>query len=82
MVIERLHGGGGPQIGEVTYGGSPYLTCKRDQIKRGDYVNRRVTPHKRVTSPAWGLPPPCKQAVRITFTANGIRQLQVDNFSK
>ena len=28
-----LHGGGGPQIGEVTYGGSPHLTCKRDQSK-------------------------------------------------
>ena len=27
-----LHGGGGPQIGEVTCGGSPHLSCKRDQI--------------------------------------------------
>ena len=80
--MERLHLGGGPQIGEVTYGGSPYLTCERDQIKIGDYINRRVTPHKRVTSPTWGPPPPCKQAVRITFTANEIRQLQVDNFAK
>ena len=28
-----LHGGGGPQIDEVTCGGSPQLSCKRDQIK-------------------------------------------------
>ena len=27
-----LHEGGGPQVGEVTRGGSPHLTCKRDQI--------------------------------------------------
>ena len=24
---------------------------------------RQVTPPKRVTSPAWGCPPPCKQAL-------------------
>ena len=34
---------GGPQIGEVTCGGSPHLSCKRDQIKMRDYVDRRVT---------------------------------------
>ena len=28
-----LHEGGGPQIGEVTWGGSPHLSSKRDQIK-------------------------------------------------
>ena len=28
-----LHGGGGPQIGEVTCGGSPHQSSKRDQIK-------------------------------------------------
>ena len=38
-----LHGGGGPQIRDVTCGGSPYLSCKRDQIKMKDYVDRRVT---------------------------------------
>ena len=51
-----LHGGGGPQVGEVKYGGSPHLTCKRDQIKIRDYMDKRVTP------PTWGTPPPCKQA--------------------
>ena len=39
-------------------GGSPHLSCKRDQIKMRDYMDRRVTPPKRVTSPTWGPPPP------------------------
>ena len=53
-----LHEGGGPQVGEVTCGGLPHLTCKRDHTKMRDYMDRRVT------SPIWGPPPPCKQAVR------------------
>ena len=56
-----LHGGGGPQIGEVICGGSPHLSCQRDQLKMRDYVDRWVIPPKRVTSPNWGSPPPCKQ---------------------
>ena len=39
-----LHGGGGPQVGEVTCGRSPHLSCKRDQIKMRDYMDRRVAP--------------------------------------
>ena len=58
-----LHEGGGPQVGEVTCGGLPHLSCKRDHIKMRDCMNRRVTPPKRVTSPSWGPPPPCKQAL-------------------
>ena len=58
-----LYGGGGPQIGEVTCGGSPYLSSKPDQIKMRDYMDRWVTPPKRVTSPTWGPPPQCKQAL-------------------
>ena len=58
-----LHGGGGPQAGEVKYGGLPHLSCKRDQIKMRDYMDKRVTPPKRVTSLTWGPPPPCKQAL-------------------
>ena len=53
-----LHGGGGPQVGEVTRGGPPHLSRKRDQIKMRDYMDRRVT------SLTWGPPPPCKQALR------------------
>ena len=55
-----LHEGGGPQVGEVTWGGLPHLTCKRDHIKMREYMDRRVTPPKRFTSPIWGTPPPCK----------------------
>ena len=43
-----LRGGGGPQIGEVTCRGSPHLSCKRDQIKMRDYVDRRVTHQSRL----------------------------------
>ena len=61
-----LHEGGGPQVGEVTCGGLPHLTCKRDHIKMRDYMDRRVTQPKRVTtSPVWGTPPPCKQALTL-----------------
>ena len=28
-----------------------------------DYMGRRITPLKRVTSPTWGPPPPCEQAL-------------------
>ena len=37
-----LQGDGGPQIGEVTCGGSPHLSCKCDQTKMRDYMDRRV----------------------------------------
>ena len=33
-----LHGSWGPQIGEVTCGGSPHLLCKRDHFKRKDLI--------------------------------------------
>ena len=59
-----LHEGGGPQVGEVTCGGLPHLSCKRDHIKMRYYMDRRVTPPKRVTSSIWDTTPPCKQALR------------------
>ena len=58
-----LHEGVGPQVGVVTCGELPHRTCKRDPIKMRDYMDRRVTPPKRVTSPSWGPLPPCKQAL-------------------
>ena len=51
------------QAGEVTCGGSPHLSCKRGQIKMRDYMDKRVTQPERVTSPTWGPPPPCTQAL-------------------
>ena len=58
-----LHGDESPQVGEVTRGRSLHLSCKRDQIKMRDDMDRRVTPPKQVTSPTWGPPPPCKQTL-------------------
>ena len=53
-------------MGEVTCGGLPHLTCKRDHIKMRDYMDRPVTPPKRVTSPIWGTLTPCKQTLKYT----------------
>ena len=39
-------------------GRSPHLSCKHYQIKMRDFMDRRVA------SPNWGSPPPCKRAVR------------------
>ena len=52
-----LHGGGGPQIGEVTHVAG-HLSCKHDQIKMGDYMDRWDTspfpgvPHLHVNRPS------------------------------
>ena len=58
-----LHGDWARQIGEVTCRGSPHLLCKRDQLKMRDHMDRLVTTPNQVTSPTWGPPPPCKQAL-------------------
>ena len=31
-------------------------------------MDRQVTPPKLVTSPIWGTPPPCKQALTLMIT--------------
>ena len=72
-----LHGGGGPRVCAVTFGGSTHLSCKRDHIKMRDYMNRRVTPPKRVTSPTWGPPPPCKQALSCRVPKRMSRKIPV-----
>ena len=66
-----LHQGEGPQVGAVTFGGSPHLSCKRDQIKMRDYMDRRVT------SPTWGPPPPCKQALSCRAPKRMSRKIPV-----
>ena len=65
LIRACLHVGGGRQVGEVTCGGLPHLTCKQDHIKMRDYMDRRVAPPKRFTSPIWGTPPPCKQSLNL-----------------
>ena len=69
--LSRLHGKMRPRLTglpyladrEISLGGLPHLSCKHDQIKMRDYMERRVTPPRRVTSPTRGPPPPCKQAL-------------------
>ena len=63
--------GGGPQIGEVTHlGGVTHLStwsfiliwsCLNDSW--GDHMRDYMD--RWITSPSWGPPPPCKQALRI-----------------
>ena len=65
LLSKGLFAGGGPQISKVTCVESPHPSCKRDQIIMRDYVDRRVTPPERVTSPTWDPPPSCKQALKI-----------------
>ena len=65
-VTACLHGSGGtPGRWVNTWRVTPHpaLTCKRDHIRTKDYMDRRFTPRKRVSSPTWGPPPPCKQAL-------------------
>ena len=75
LTLKRWHGKIWPQLrglpgvaDRATHlEGWPHLSCKRDQIKMRDYMDRRVTPPKRVTSPTWGPPLPCKQALSQKF---------------
>ena len=48
------------QTGQPAY----HLSCKHDQIKMRDYMERRVIPPRRVTLPTWDPPPPCKQTLK------------------
>ena len=48
------------EVGEVTCGGSPHLSCKRDQNKMRDSMDRRVTQPNRVS----------KQALKRATVAN------------
>ena len=63
--LTRLHGKLSPRLKGLPYladrathlSGSTHLSCKRDQNEIRNYRDRRVT------SPSWGPPPPCKQAL-------------------
>ena len=70
--LRRLHGRLSPRLTGLSHladratrhGGLPHLSCKRDQDKMRDYMKRRVTPLRRVTSRTCGPPPPCKLVLR------------------
>ena len=49
QILSYIHGDGEPQVGEVTRGGSPYLSCKYHQIEMSDFMDGRVTPPTWVT---------------------------------
>ena len=71
-----LHGGEGLQVAEKTCGESPHLSCKCDQIKMRDYMDWRVT------SPSWGPPPPCKQAlIKFTYHRISLAAISSDNLN-
>ena len=58
---------GDPSNVRLTCGGSPHLTCKRDQLKMRYYMNRWVTHLNGLPNlPAPPPPPPCKQALIST----------------
>ena len=87
LTLKRWHGKIWPQLrglpgvaDRATHlEGWPHLSCKRDQIKMRDYMDRRVTPPKRVTSPTWGPPPPCKQALKHS-KINGLKPAMSWNY--
>ena len=62
-VRARLHAGGGPQVGEVTRLStlSLILIWSRLHDRWGDPLH--------VTSPIWGPPPPCKQAIKLVYAS-------------
>ena len=71
--LERLHGKIWPRLRGLPgradratrLGGSPHLSCKRDQIKMRDHNYGHVgTPPKRFTPPTWDPPPSRKQVLK------------------
>ena len=87
LTLKRWHGRMWPQLrGSPSVAdrathleGWPHLSCKRDQIKMRDYMERWVTPPKWVTIPTWAPPPPCKQALKVS--AAPFLQFQQLNYS-
>ena len=65
--LRRLHGRLSPRLTGLPYladratcqGWSPHLSCKLDQDKIRNYMDRWVT------SPTWGPPPPCERALYV-----------------
>ena len=40
-------------------------------------MDKRVIPPRRVTSPTWGPPPPCKQALKIENRLMGLSEFKL-----
>ena len=77
--LQHSHGENSPQLSGLPasadratrLGEVPHFTCERNQEIKRDCMERLVTPPKRGTSPSWGPPPPCEQAlsVRVIYGA-------------
>ena len=69
--LQHSHGENSPQLSGLPasaeratrLGEVPHFTCERDQEIKRDCMERLVTPPRRGTSPTWGPPPPCEQAL-------------------
>ena len=61
----RLHGGGGPQVGEVTCLGGVTRLSIQSVILIWSRLHDEWGDPPHVISPTWGLPPPCKQALNV-----------------
>ena len=59
-----LHGGGGPQVGEVTRLGERLYGQAGYPISIGSRLHDRWGYPPNVISPTWGPPPPCEKALR------------------
>ena len=73
ITLKRWHGKIWPQLRgtqcdrpATRLQGSSHWSCKRDQIKMRDYMDRRVTPAKWATMLTWAPPPRCKQALKVS----------------
>ena len=55
----------------------PHLSCKLNQTKLRDYIDRRVTPPKWVGSPTWGPPPQCKHCQALNQELQAIVLIMV-----
>ena len=70
--LQHSHGENSPQLSGLPasadratrLGEVPHFTCERNQEIKRDCMERLVTPPKRGTSPTWGPPPPCEQALK------------------
>ena len=58
-----LHGGGGPQVGEVTRSGGFTRLSIQSLILMWSHLHVRWGNPRHVTSPTWGPQPSCKQAL-------------------
>ena len=58
-----LHGGGGPQVGEVTRLAGVTRLSIQSLILTWSRLHDRWGDSPQVTSPIWSPPPPCKQAL-------------------